>query len=220
MVFCMNCLSKNTFIIVLVALAVGIFLVLATSKTCGAENETQTSQDNPLLDRLLLAGCVAGLVVVLILVSTQLRGTWQRKAEPDGRTAKRKAVSAKIMAFRCSKCGRVFKQELTRENTIACPLCGNVWRWPAPIELKLLEERMVAFALDLEKPRADLTFATKVISRWSKSLAEKILVAGKYLEGEEMLCFCEKCGEIHVTHKKNRGLWGICVGCKSALLIW
>lgn len=195
-------------------------MVLATPGTCGAKNKTQPNQDNPFLNRLLVTGCVAGSAVVLLLVATQIRGSWQRNAESKGSTAKRKAVSARIMAFRCNKCGRVFKQELTKECTLECPLCGHVWRWPAPIELKLLEDRMFAFGLDPGKPRGDLTFAARVISRWSKSLAERILVAGKYLEGGEMLCICEKCAEIHVTRKKNRGLWGVCVGCKSALLIW
>jgi len=212
--------TKNAFISVLLTLAVGIFLVLATSQTCGAQNETQANEDNPLLYKLLLVGCVAGLVVILLLVATQIRGTWRREAGPDGSMAKRKTVSARMVAFRCSKCGRVFKQELTEECTLACPLCGNVWQWPAPIELTLLEDRMLAFGLDQGKPRANLTLATKVISRWSKGLAERILVAGKYLQEGEMLCLCEKCAGIHVTKKKNKGLWGVCAECKSTLLIW
>jgi hypothetical protein len=211
---------KNVFIIVLLTFAVGIFFVLATSQTCGAKNHTQPNEDNPLLDRLLLIGSVAGAAVILVLVATQIRWTWRGKAGADGRTAKRKAVSAGIMAFKCTKCGRVFKRELTEECTLACPLCGNVWQWPAPIELTPLEDRMLAFGLDPGKPRANLTFATRVISRWSKSFAERILVAGKYLEEGEMLCFCEKCAEIHVTKRRNKGLWGVCAECKSALLIW
>ena len=212
--------SKNALIVVLFAVAVGTIFFLATAQTCDAQNQIQANEDNPLLKRLLLAGCVTGLAVVLILVATQLRGTWLRKAEPKGRPARRKAKSEKTMAFRCRKCGRVFKGELTKECTIACPLCGNVWRWPPPIELKLLEDRMIAFALDREKPRGNLTSVTRVISRLSKSFAERMLIAGNYLGGGEMLCICERCRELHITQKKNRGLWGSCVGCKSALLIW
>jgi hypothetical protein len=79
---------------------------------------------------------------------------------------------------------------------------------------------MSAFALDLENPRGDLTFATKVVSRLSKSFAERMLVAGKYLESGEMLCICEECRQIHIAQRKNRGLLGICFGCKSVFLIW
>jgi Zn finger protein HypA/HybF involved in hydrogenase expression len=212
--------SKNALIIVLLAVAVGVIFFLATAQTCGAQKEIQANEEGPLLKRLIYAGCVAGLAVVLILVTIQVRGTWKRRAEPKGRSTGRKAMSEKKMAFRCRKCGRVFRDELTKECTIECPLCGHVWRWPPPIELKLLEDRMIAFALDPENPRGDLTFATKVIARVSKGLAERILIAGNYLEGGEMLCICERCREIHVTQKKNRGLWGVCVGCRSALLIW
>ncbi len=79
---------------------------------------------------------------------------------------------------------------------------------------------MIAFALDRENPRGNLTAATRVISRLSKSFAERVLIAGNYLDGREMLCICERCRELHVTQKKNRGLWGVCVGCKSVSLIW
>ena len=216
----MKCRSKNALIIVLFAVAVGIIFFLATAQTCDARNQIQANDDNPLLKRLLVAGCVTGLAVVLILVATQLRGAWLRKAKPKGRSARRKAKSEKTMAFRCRKCGRVFKGELTKECTIACPLCGNVWRWPPPIALKLLEDRMIAFALDRENPRGNLTSVTRAISRLSKSFAERMLIAGDYLDGREMLCVCERCRELHITQKKNRGLWGSCVGCKSALLIW
>lgn len=211
---------RTAFMIALLVATVSVLLFHPTTHAYGFVNETQTDQNDLLPRRLLLTACVAGLVVVLILIITQIRGTWQRKAEPNGDSANRKTMSEKTMAFRCRKCGRVFKEELTKECTIECPLCGHVWRWPPPIELKLLEDRMFAFALDPEKPRGDLTFATKVISRLSKSFAERILVAGKYLDGGEMLCICEKCGEIHITQKSNRGVWGICVGCKSVLLIW
>lgn len=211
---------KNALIVVIFTVAVGIIFSLATPQACGAQKRIQAGEDNPLQKRLLLSGCVAGLAVVLILVTIQVRGIWQRKAEPKGRPAGRKAKPERMMAFRCRKCGRVFREELTKDCTIECPLCGQVWRWPPPIELKLLEDRMIAFTLDKEKPRGDITFAMKVISRFSKSFAERILIAGKYLEGGETLCICEKCGELHVTQKRNRGLWGACVECKSALLIW
>jgi hypothetical protein len=88
------------------------------------------------------------------------------------------------------------------------------------MELRLLEDRMSAFALDPENPRGDLTFATKLIARLSKSFAERMLIAGKYLEGEEILCICEACGQIHIAQKKNRGLLAVCFGCKSVFLIW
>jgi Zn finger protein HypA/HybF involved in hydrogenase expression len=212
--------SKNTLIAVLFTVAVGMIFFLAPPQACGAPKKIQANKHDLLQKRLMLSGCVVGLAVVLILVTIQIRGTWQRKAEPKGRSANRKVKSERMMAFRCRKCGRVFKEELTKECTIECPLCGQVWRWPPPIELKLLEDRMIAFALDREKPRGNLTFAMKVISRFSKSLAERTLIAGKYLEGGETLCICEKCRELLVTQKKNRGLWGVCVGCKAALLIW
>lgn len=211
--------SNNSLLVALFTLAVGILLFLATAQTSAADSETETGGNSPLLNKLIPAGCIVGMAVVLILVITQIRGT-QSKAEPSPRSAKRKNVSERTIAFKCRNCGRVFKEELTRECTIQCPLCGHVWRWPPPIELKLLEDRMSAFASDPENPRGDLTLATKAISRLSKSFAERMLVAGKYLEPGEMLCFCERCREIHITQRKNRGLWGTCVGCKSVLLIW
>jgi len=213
--------SKSASIIVLLMLAICIPLFLVSGQAFGADKQKQAIDENLLLKKLLVTGCLAGLVVVVILVITQIRrGTEQGKAKPLGSWARRKARSPRTRVLRCTGCGRVFREELTAERTIQCPLCGHVWRWPPPLELRLLRDRMSAFALDPEKPRGDLTFATRVIARLSKSFAERVLVAGKYLESGEMLCICEKCGEIHITQKKNRGLLGICSGCKCVFLIW
>ena len=211
---------RPSFIIALLVAVVAVLLFHPPTHADGSENETQTDPKDAFLRRLLLAGCIGGLAVVLILVITQIRGTWQRKGGKDGGSLSPKAMSAKTLSFRCRKCGRVFKEELTEECTIECPMCGHVWRWPPPIELKLLEDRMFAFALDSENPRGDLTLATKLISRLSKSFAERLLVAGKYLESGEVLCICEGCREIHITQTRNRGLLGVCARCKSILLIW
>lgn len=211
--------SNHTLVFVLLTLAVGILLFLATAQTSNANSETETGANTSLANRLLPAGCIVGLAVVLILVITQIRGR-ERKAEPNSRPAKRKAMPDKTMAFKCKNCGRVFRKGLTEECRIECPLCGHVWKWPPPIQLKLLEDRMSAFALDPNNPRGDLTLPTKVISRLSKSFAERMLVAGQYLEPGEILCICEECRGIHITQRKNRGLLGICVECRSVLLIW
>ena len=218
--FCMKHRSKNALIFFLFTVALGLFFLLGTEQTFCADDETEIDENDPLLNKLLVAGCVVGVAVVLILVITQVRGKWQRQSKQVGRSANRKAMSARTMAFRCRECGKVFKEELSKERKIECPLCGHVWRWPPPIQLKLLADRMSAFALDLENPRGDLTLATKVISRLSKGFAERMLVAGRYLESGEMLCICGQCREIHITEKKNRGLLGVCGACKSVLLIW
>ena len=88
------------------------------------------------------------------------------------------------------------------------------------MEVRLLKDRMSAFARAPDKPRGDLTFVVRWIARLSIGFAERMLVAGKYLESGEMLCICEKCGEIQIAQRKNRGLLGICPGCGHVFLIW
>jgi hypothetical protein len=207
--------STVLFIFVLTA-----FLLLGAARAWCAGVEARTDEDNALLKKLLVTGCVFGLVAVVVLVFTQLRGSAKGRRAPKAPAAGRKARPGKDVAFRCRKCGRVFREELTEACKIECPLCGHVWQWPPPIELKLLKDRMTAFALDPTNPRGDLSLATKVLSRFSKGFAEKLLVAGRFLEGAEMLCVCERCGEIHIAQKKSRGLLGGCVTCKAIFLIW
>jgi hypothetical protein len=98
-------------------------------------------------------------------------------------------------------------------------MCGHVWKWPPPIELKLVKDRMTAFALDSKNPRGDITPAVRMISLFSKGVAERILSAGKYLEPGEMLSVCGNCREIHITLERNRGLLGVCVRCESVFLL-
>lgn len=196
------------------------FLFAASARVCGAAGAEEADEDNTLLKRLLVAGCVVGLAVVVLLVVTQIRGSTKGKPQPRGLPARSKGGPAKAVAFRCRECGRVFREELTEACKIECPLCGHVWRWPPPLALKLLKDRMTAFSMDPKNPRGDLSFATKWLCRLSKGFAERILVAGKYLESGEMLCICGQCGEVHISQKKSRGLLGVCVGCKSVFLIW
>ena len=94
-----------------------------------------------------------------------------------------------------------------------------MWKWPPHVELKLVKDRMTAFALDARNPRGDITLAVRMISLFSKGVAERILSAGKYLEPGEMLSVCEHCREIHITHARNRGLLGVCVKCSSLFVI-
>lgn len=207
-------------IIVLFCVSFSIFVFLFSARTFAAGKQAQADQDHLLLEKLLVTGCLAGLAIVVILVITQIRGRQEKKAKPFGSLRKRKAKSPRTRVFRCRGCGRVFPGQLTAERTIKCPLCGHVWRWPPPLELRLLKDRMFAFALDAENPRGNLTFATRVLARVSKSFAERMLVAGKYLESGEMLCICEACGEIQIAQRQNRGLLGICPGCEHVFLIW
>jgi hypothetical protein len=108
---------------------------------------------------------------------------------------------------------------VTAECTVECPRCGYEWKWPPPLELKLVKDRMTAFALDSKNPRGDITPAVRMISLFSKGVAERILSAGKYLEPGEMLSVCEHCREIHITQARNRGLLGACVKCASVFVI-
>jgi hypothetical protein len=216
----MKCGPKSGSSIVLFILLLAAFLLLASARAGHAGTAAHTDEDNTLLKKLLVTGCVVGLVVVVVLVFTQVRGSIRGKRISRAVSAGGKARPGKDVAFRCRKCGRVFREELTEACKIECPLCGHVWQWPPPIELRLLRDRMTAFALDPANPRGDLSPAVKVLSRFSKGFAEKLLVAGRYLEGGEMLCICERCGEIHVAQKKSRGLLGGCVTCKAVFLIW
>jgi len=198
---------------------VAALLLLSATHASGSSNGTEADRDDLLQKKLLLAGSIAGLAVVLILVVTQLRGTWQRQGGPDRKSARRKTASEKALGFRCRNCGRTFREEVTAECTVQCPMCGHVWKWPPPIELKLVKDRMTAFALDSKNPRGDITPAVRMISLFSKGVAERILSAGKYLEAGEMLSVCENCREIHITQARNRGLLGVCVKCESVFVI-
>ena len=211
---------KTASIIVLFTIVLCISLCLVSGGASGADKQTDADEENVLLKKLIVTGCLVGLAVVVILVITQIRGTEKKKAKGIVSSGRRKAKSSRTRVFRCSGCGRVFREELTADCTIKCPLCGHIWKWPPPLELRLLKDRMSAFALDPENPRGDLTFATRVLARFSKSFAERMLLAGKYLESGEMLCICEKCGEIQIAQRKNRGLLGICPGCGHVFLIW
>ncbi len=211
--------SRYAPIIVILTIVVCIPLSLSSEQECNAADETQGNEEGFLLKRVLAAGCLAGLAVVVILVTTQIRGTWRKKGESHGSSVSRKTGSGRTQAFRCRNCGRVFRERVTGEGTLQCPLCGHLWKWPPPIEMKLLKGRMRAFAIDLKNPRGDITLAVRMISRLSKRVAEGILTAGKYLEKGEMLCVCDNCHEIHIVQRKNRGLLGVCVKCKSVLVV-
>lgn len=213
--------SGTASIIVLFIISFLISLFLSSQDAFSADRPVPAGAENLLLKKLLLSGCLVAFVVVVILVVTQLRrGAGQRKSTPLGRWWSGKAESPRTRVFRCSGCGRVFREELTADFTIRCPLCGHVWRWPPPLEVRLLKDRMSAYARDPDKLRGDLTFAVRWIARVSMGFAERMLVAGKYLESGEMLCICEKCREIQIGQKKSRGLLGICPGCGHVFLIW
>jgi len=199
--------------------AVAVLLLLPTMHAYGSSNGTQADQDDLRQKKLMLAGSIAGLAVVLVLVITQMRGTWQRQEGPNRSSSPRGAASVKTLGFRCSKCGRTFRGEVTEECTLQCPMCGHVWKWPAPIELKLVKDRMTAFALDSKNPRGDITPAVRMICLFSKGVAERILSAGKYLETGEILSVCENCREIHITPARNKGLLGVCAKCASVFVI-
>jgi DNA-directed RNA polymerase subunit RPC12/RpoP len=198
---------------------VAVVLLLPASNVEGSSNGTQADQDDLLQKKLLLAGSVVGFAVVLILVITQMRGTRQKQEGSNNGSAGSRAKSVKSLGFRCRSCGRTFRAEVTAESTIECPRCGHVGKWPPPAELKLVKDRMTAFALDPRNPRGDITLAVKTISLFSKGVAERILSAGKYLEPGEMLAVCEGCREIHITQARNRGLLGVCARCSSLFVI-
>jgi len=199
--------------------AVAFLLLFSTIHAYAASNGAQADRDELLQRKLLLAGSIAGFAVVLILVVTQMRGTWQRQERSNRGSVRRKPASTKTLGFRCRNCGRTFRGQVTAESKIKCPMCGHVWKWPPPIELKLVKDRMTAFALDSKNPRGDITPAVKLICLFSKGVAERILSAGKYLEPGEMLSVCGNCRELHITEKRNRGLLGVCVRCESVFVI-
>lgn len=217
--FSMKFPPRHILIVVLFTILVWIPLILSTPQESSAANETQANEEGLPLRRLLVAGCLAGLAVVVMLVITQIRGTWKKRGESDGSSAHRKAGSVRTQAFRCRNCGRVFREKLTAEGTLQCPLCGHLWRWPPPIEMRRLKGRMRAFAIDPKNPRGDITPAVRMISRLSKRVAEGILTAGKYLEKGEVLCVCDNCHEIHIVQRRQRGLLGVCAKCKSVLVV-
>jgi hypothetical protein len=199
--------------------AVAVLLLLPTTHAYGSSDGRQADQDDLLQKKLMLAGSIAGLAVVLVLVITQMRGTWQRQEGPNRGSSNPRTASVKKLGFRCSKCGGTFREEVTAECTLQCPLCGHVWKWPPPVELKLVRDRMTAFALDSKNPRGDITPAVRMICLFSKGVAERILSAGKYLETGETLSVCEDCREIHITQATNRGLLGVCAKCTSVFVI-
>ena len=199
--------------------AVAVLLLLPTTHAYGSSNGTQADQDDLLQKKLMLAGSIVGLAVVLVLVITQMRGTWQRQEGPNRGPSNRRAASVKKLGFRCIKCGTTFREEVTAECTLQCPLCGHAWKWPPPVELKLVRDRMTAFALDSKNPRGDITPAVRMICLFSKGVAERILSAGKYLETGEILSVCEDCREIHITQATNRRLLGVCAKCASVFVI-
>jgi len=215
----MKALSRIGLIIVLLLAGIEVVLLPASAQPSGSANETRADQDNAKAKKLLVAGCFAGVVLGLILVITRIRGTGRRKREADRPTAAQKAGTERTLAFRCLKCGRVFRERIAEGRTVACPLCGHARQWPPAVGLKLLKDRMKAFSLDPDKPRADITIAARVISRFSKRFAGRVLSAGKYLDPGEMLCVCENCREIHIAQEKHRGLLGSCVKCKSLFVI-
>jgi len=199
--------------------AVAFLLHFSAMHAYGSSNGAQADRDELLQRKLLVAGSIAGLAVVLILVVTQMRGTWRRQEGSNRGSARRKPASTKTLGFRCRNCGRAFRGQVTAECTIKCPMCGHVWKWPPPIELKLVKDRMTAFGLDSRNPRGDITPAVKLICLFSKGVAERILSAGKYLEPGEMLSVCGNCREIHIAQGRNRGLLGVCVRCESVFVI-
>ena len=105
--FSMKFPPRHILIVVLFTILVWIPLILSTPQESSAANETQANEEGLPLRQLLVAGCLAGLAVVVMLVITQIRGTWKKRGESDGSSAHRKAGSVRTQAFRCRNCGRV-----------------------------------------------------------------------------------------------------------------